>query len=62
MTEPTLRIGLVGLGRAATGTLPSMQKHPNITVTVKPASGGIHIANTPLTIINTLNTIDHVAD
>src|SRR5215203_5162712 len=33
MTEPTLRIGLVGLGRAATGTLPSMQKHPNITVT-----------------------------
>ncbi|HEX3247367.1 MAG TPA: Gfo/Idh/MocA family oxidoreductase [Chloroflexota bacterium] len=33
MSEPQLRIGLVGLGRAATGTLPSLRKHPSITVT-----------------------------
>src|SRR6266508_6232609 len=29
----TLRLGLVGLGRAATGTLPSIRRHPNLTVT-----------------------------
>jgi hypothetical protein len=39
-----------------------MSSHPNITVTVNPATGGIASARTPLTIISTLSTIDHVAD
>jgi hypothetical protein len=33
-----------------------------MTVTVSPATGGIASARTPLMIISTLSTIDHVAD
>lgn len=29
---PTLRLGIIGLGRAATGTIPSVEKHPNMEV------------------------------
>jgi hypothetical protein len=40
----------------------TISSHPNMTVTANPASGGMAIASTPLTIIRTLSTIDHVVD
>src|SRR5215212_2598630 len=61
MIEPVLRMGLVGLGRAAMGTIPAMQRHPHMEITavadVRPETVEQFVADTGAKPFNSVEAI-----